>query len=120
MGLFVVNGESSTQNSIHTKHVVKLTYRSHCSGTIIADNAILTAAHCEQSFRTISFGLSSETRTAVAAIIHSDYVQQNVRTPDIAIVFFDGGLPEGFEPMPLAESMDTVCLLYTSPSPRDS
>ncbi len=106
--LFVVNGEKSSQDSIHAKHVVMLTNSSSCSGTIISESAILTAAHCENSFGTIHFGMGNVTKPVQYKAVHADYDKQDKLSPDIAIIFFEGGLPEGFEPMPLATEMDIV------------
>jgi len=107
-GLFVVNGEKSTEKSIHAKHVVMFNGISSCSGTIISDKAILTAAHCENSFETIHFGMGEITKPVSDSVIHEDYNMKERFSPDLAIVFFEGGLPEGFEPMPLLEDSSLI------------
>lgn len=100
--LFVVSGKQSSNSSIHTKHVVKLIGKGLCSGTIISENAILTAAHCESSFGEINFGIGEKSRKVTAKAVHEDYNEAEKRTPDIAVIFFEGGLPNGFEPMEMA------------------
>jgi len=104
--LFVVSGKASSNSSIHTKHVVKLSGHSLCSGTIISENAILTAAHCQSSFGMINFGIGEKERKVTAMAVHEDYDEAEKRSPDIAVIFFEGGLPKGFEPMEMATDGD--------------
>lgn len=90
-----------------------------CTGSLIAENAVLTAAHCsytkKQNLR-IVFGLDIDMTMAirepdvrqmairnVKQIIinpghNPDEEEKEVDLSDIAIMIFDGGLPPGYKP----------------------
>jgi secreted trypsin-like serine protease len=82
-----------------------------CTASIIADDTVVTAAHCVANALddkvTLVFGTDLTTKgSTVVAAVHSNgiiYPKQygTVRgrdQHDIAVVHFDGGLPDGFKP----------------------
>ena len=83
---------------------------STCTGTIISDSLILTAAHCVSkpaNTITIAFGLSPisgayDLRMASNVEIHTDYNKASTDDrSDLAMIRFTGGLPAGFQPIHL-------------------
>lgn len=100
--------------------------RSFCSGSIIAEDMILTAAHClfksyDTRFKkytddmlsilfTTDLSKGYEERKASAQILYKPYVPEAVSIDptaiagDIALIKFEGGLPEGFEPVEVAKA----------------
>ncbi len=84
-----------------------------CSGTLIADNVVLTAAHCTESFSPsqiyIFFGNSvyeSGTYRSVSDIkIHPNWNSYSL-DGDISLVFLSSSAPAGYDPVaPLPASM---------------
>jgi hypothetical protein len=80
-----------------------------CTGSILSDNLILTAAHCigkdvKQLKIIFANKLTDKTRIikSVRAVSVSPYWDKRQRMPkdtgDIALVRFDGGLPTGYKP----------------------
>ncbi|OFZ19723.1 MAG: hypothetical protein A2X94_16855 [Bdellovibrionales bacterium GWB1_55_8] len=73
-----------------------------CTGSIIEDDIILTAAHCIDGAikTTIVFGTelrkARHVTLATATFVAPGY-RTNAKTPDIALVRFEGGLPAGYE-----------------------
>lgn len=86
--------------------------RFHCSASILSDQILLTAAHCIEGLLvdTVYFGLNAnipnETRIATAVFGHPDFERRSSREglSDIALVRFEGGLPEGYTPATLLSS----------------
>lgn len=99
--------------------------KSFCTGSLIGENIVLTAAHCVQtkpSRLKIVFGLELDaimwthepdifrefTRSVAAFKAHSAYnpnEQGDKQTDwgDIAIIKFKGSLPNGYKPVPVLE-----------------
>ncbi|HEY8271140.1 MAG TPA: trypsin-like serine protease [Pseudobdellovibrionaceae bacterium] len=103
---FVNGGDKVLADDPIAKSTVMLeTDKQYCSATIISDNMLLTAAHCigeNEPWVLIHFsGLESAlTRSASRSLRHEGYQDlQDTTRNDIALVFFEGGLPEGFLPM---------------------
>ena len=111
----MVNGTVVHRPSDISRSVVALVMagqkgQSLCSGTILDERTILTAAHCvDHSPREliVVFGPVVQTskpemrRQAIAAVQHPQW-KYGQRMGDIALVSFRGGLPEGFTPVTLA------------------
>ncbi len=81
---------------------------STCSGVLIAEDAVLTAAHC------IHDGLSLVFQTRIPypensglnarkTMIHPEY-SRSTHSHDIALIYFKGRLPKNYEPVPLVDS----------------
>ncbi|OFZ19679.1 MAG: hypothetical protein A2X94_16610 [Bdellovibrionales bacterium GWB1_55_8] len=73
-----------------------------CTGSIIAKDFILTAAHCVEGAQKVAlfFGTNmdaeSTVRGAVAAEIHPGYVSSKMEN-DLALLQFQGDLPSGYQ-----------------------
>jgi secreted trypsin-like serine protease len=101
-----VNGGDrvSENNPIARSTVMLETDAQYCSATIIASDTLLTAAHClaeKDDWVMIHFrGLDSEpNRQASGFVRHENYkdLYGSDSFNDVALVFFKGGLPEGFQ-----------------------
>ncbi|UYL08679.1 trypsin-like serine protease [Bdellovibrio sp. SKB1291214] len=112
----IVGGTKVTRMDSISKHLAFIYSDrdySYCTGTIISDNMILTAAHCiKNSSETLSIGFgldyiegNMQVRYSSGSVAHSGFkFDSTYERNDIAILFFSGGLPEGFEPVPLANA----------------
>jgi secreted trypsin-like serine protease len=113
---FVNGGEAVSPGETIAKSTVMLeTDMEYCSATIIADNLLLTAAHCTSDTDTwvlIHFaGLEgSYSRKADRFIRHEHYRDMLGADSlnDVALVFFSGGLPEGFAPAAILPAEETL------------
>lgn len=106
----IVGKELSPQDEV-SEYVV-MTYNPDgnliCTGTLIRDNVILTAAHClseKPDGLKIIFGVAPMTskyvsRKSVSFVRHPSFRPPN--THDIALIVFSGGLPAGFKPVEIA------------------
>jgi secreted trypsin-like serine protease len=86
---------------------------SYCTGTIIGPNVVLTAAHCikdPSETLSIGFGLDyvegkMQVRYSAGSVSHTQFkFDSTYERNDVALIYFNGGLPEGFEPAPLANA----------------
>jgi hypothetical protein len=88
---------------------------ARCTGTVITENAVLTAAHCLQKGPfAIEFsakpGYATPENTRIVqygqVIPHPMYVYNfdpdpNVIDHDVGLLIFEGGLPQGYHPIPM-------------------
>lgn len=119
----VKGGEHVEPGSLVASHTVAIgtESRAHCSASIIAEDLLLTAAHCVPgrnsnipSVTTIYFGVDVDNPEATREISsyesHPDYSLATSKFSedlnDIAVVHFKGGLPSGFEPVPVPREFD--------------
>lgn len=85
-----------------------------CSGTLIGNSYVMTAAHCVASFtpNNVRFynGHNSVVaeRTVTQTYVHPHYDQ--FMNNDVAIVRFSGGLPAHHRPVGVLESGDSIAL----------
>ncbi|MBS1960287.1 MAG: trypsin-like serine protease [Bdellovibrionales bacterium] len=117
----IVGGTTVAANDAIAKSVAALYFASAnnpkmgsiCTGSIISDNTILTAAHCVQDVKagTVIFArdvtsqnIKNVPRTLMRQIVavqanHSYDPEGQLETNDLAVIQFNGGLPEGFAPI---------------------
>jgi secreted trypsin-like serine protease len=108
---FINGGEKVLADDPIAKSTVMLeTESQYCSATVIGNGLLLTAAHCLNEgatwilihFSGLEGGMS---RTASRSLRHEDYQDLLGTTRnDVALVFFEGGLPEGFVPVSILPS----------------
>jgi len=116
----IINGERVQAGDATAKHTVAITDSEleNCTGTLIAPNLVLTAAHCETSgtMMYVAFGLEvSEQNLAqvdrrpvvnyrvVKGAQQVDIENQETDHKDLMIVEFEGGLPKGYAPAKILE-----------------
>lgn len=102
---FINGGDKILAGDPIAKSTVMLeTDGQYCSATIISNNTLLTAAHCvneNEPWVLIHFsGLEGTlSRTASRSLRHEGYQDlQGTTRNDVALIFFEGGLPDGFLP----------------------
>lgn len=112
----IVGGSAVSRVDSISKHLVFIYSNrdsSYCTGTIISENLILTAAHCIKNTSetlVLGFGLdrskgTMQVRTSNGAVTHGGYKSDlSAERNDVGLISFSGGLPEGFEPAPLANA----------------
>lgn len=114
----IVNGRAVTAGELYAKHTVAVgsTDKVWCTGVIIGAHHVLTAGHCAEVLGggNVWFGLAAIPATTPAlkiktVTLHPNYCDHCLETlqlidngNDLAIVEFEGTLPEGFEPVELA------------------
>lgn len=122
-GTGIIGGTEVVEDSpLHQSIVGIYDFKNHslCTGSLIASNIVLTAAHCltgnasdqlivfsadligtlkrTQSDKTI---LLQKVRRGVKAILHDEWGKKHVQNQawgDIALIRFAGSAPEGFKP----------------------
>lgn len=105
----LINGGEKvlSDDPIFQSTVMLETDAQYCSASIVAPGLLLTAAHClsgDSSWILIHFaGLEGKlSRNATRSFRHENYQDLNDTTRnDVALVFFDGALPEGYRPVPI-------------------
>jgi hypothetical protein len=120
----IMGGEPVTLQDPASRYTVALydeKSSSTCSGSLIAQDTVLTAAHCvnpHSPHLSILFSNHlresgrlnrSFMRSAVRFLQHPRYKSRHdksVDTFDLALVHFAGGLPAGYEVTPLAKSVE--------------
>ncbi len=111
----IINGKPVQPGEIYSKYTVGLGDEElFCSGVIISDHHILTAAHCQDGLLKgkIYFGTNKsnfEYRNIRAITVHPDYCKQNncgteysKDDHDILVVELIGDLPQGYKPITIA------------------
>lgn len=111
----IINGDAVQAADPIAKHIVAITddQWENCTGTLIAKNLVLTAAHCETSgvAMYVAFGLEVSERTLKSVVRYQvvdyriipgrhsiDPEVQEKDQKDLMIVRFEGELPKGYAP----------------------
>lgn len=115
----IVNGRPVQLGENYSNHTVGLgDLELFCTGVIIDAHHIVTAAHCEDGLLggKVYFGTSGanfEYRTITAVTPHPDYcvkatcgTSTSIDDFDILVIKFDGNLPHGFTPVPVASKKE--------------
>ncbi len=103
----IVGGSETGTNNPAGRTVVFLydgSTNMSCTGTLIANNLILTAAHCIGPTKkvTVAFGSNPlqgpyDLRNSTGVVVHDKYNKAGTEDRnDLALVSFNGGLPDGF------------------------
>ncbi len=113
----IVNGRAVLKSDVAGQSVAALIAQTEsgqalCTGSIVSEDTILTAAHCvdhDPQQLTVVFGLNlypdtaSETRDVTGFTQNPRWLKSTARgRGDLALVHFKGGLPEGYQPVELA------------------
>lgn len=102
----IVNGQVAPTGSLINKHTVMVRLgKSLCSGTLLAPDIVITAAHCLENIRsgvTVHFGVQGERgqRPVIRFRAHPGY---KGFANDMAILRITGGLPAGSGPAPVLD-----------------
>ena len=110
----IVNGHPVTGSNPLAHMVVALVAREDqgqalCTGTILTDDLILTAAHCVSSATkqmAVVFAENAK-KPGKDHVGMADHVRTNP-AGDLAVVHFLGGLPNGYRPVQLAKTADGI------------
>lgn len=127
----IMGGKKVEEKSLYSQTVVAIIdteFNSICTGSILSENLILTAAHCvddvEHFNLHVVFATNADevmgsrepdvkaqyTRRVTKMVVHEDYnpEEQNEENPydfsDIAILKIKGTIPEGFKPVNLVRN----------------
>jgi hypothetical protein len=118
----IVNGALVTKADPLAKHLVMLTngYRIVCTGTLIAKDIVLTAAHCYEDGKLyVAFSVDGTSENIAKLRPHlvtahkipegyvppvDDAFESDSDVLDIMVIKFNNGTPDGFVPAELLES----------------
>ncbi len=130
-GAAIIGGKAVRQDNTPARYVVMLVEDGTgktCTGTLISERVILTAAHCirsENSKITLAFGINPisgkyQLRKSKSIRLHPQYRNSSGDNRyDLALVSITGDLPTGFSPVqivgssfPLAERSEFSAIGY--------
>lgn len=109
----IVGGTKSAPGSIGFEHTVAL-MPVGCTGTIVSENLIVTAAHCLNGFMSptrVHFGADTGKASIIRKVTEfKSFIEHDEEFPngDIGWVKFEGGLPPGFSPAKVLRNSSDV------------
>jgi secreted trypsin-like serine protease len=109
----IVNGDSANRREKLARSVVALVAiqdgsEALCTGTILNDQSVLTAAHCIASPQEMLVVFGPNVKSAAPDKRRKVLSYKRHPTADLAIVHFTGGLPDGYSPVTLMNSGHSV------------
>ena len=127
-------GADVADRTVQRYTVVVASAKGRCSGVVLAQDIVLTAAHCVQATSNLqvggSAGMGRQALTSVAltpvitTVQHPLYNAKDAGSPDLAILKLAKPLPDQFipaviNPRNLAEGDDLIAAGYGQTSARD-
>lgn len=120
--LGIIGGKDITTPNDYSAHIVGIydvKAGAICTGSILSQSIVVTAAHCVESgaqFLRVVFGTDIESRSLTIRTADNVKVsplwafRQNadLNTGDIALIHFQGGLPEGYQPIRFLSDMQKL------------
>jgi len=116
-GANIVGGDTVKAKSTLAKSIVALKIEKEegeglCTGSLLSENLVLTAAHCvdEEPKKVEVLFTTQAKRVAQNKIRAADHISihpiwsRETGYGDLALIHFTGGLPKGYKPVQLADS----------------
>jgi Trypsin len=128
-------GADVADNTVHRYTVLVASAKGRCSGAVLAQDIVLTAAHCVQAASNLQvggnpgWGYQTLPPRALSPVIetvqHPLYRSTDAGSPDLAILKLAKPLPDRFipaviNPRNLNEGDDLIAAGYGKTSPNDS
>ncbi|UYL09590.1 trypsin-like serine protease [Bdellovibrio sp. SKB1291214] len=124
----IINGQNVTDVEDYALSTVALVAEregqisTFCTGTLISNNLVVTAAHCTAVFERMQakvlFGTTIPTDSKDARLVEIEESISNkdfgvdsktgLTKGDVAVIKLVGGAPEGYKPVPVLESVSAI------------